>query len=181
MPLPEPGALITFAVHGPEWVRLKSFSVGPAAFAGTRSLDLGAQDRLTYLLDAKTAGQLAIESKGDASCSLNVTLSDDKGTLSERQLPASAQMIPLVAARTGSLRLDVEEQRCAHDVLSRLVLSFPAAATVKKISAEPPKHVVFWVMDSLRADHVRAINPKTRPASPLCAFTESGGGAWGGK
>ena len=31
---------------------------------------------------------------------------------------------------------------------------------------EPPKHVVFIIMDSLRADRVRAFNPKARPETP---------------
>ncbi|HET7504645.1 MAG TPA: sulfatase, partial [Kofleriaceae bacterium] len=62
-------------------------------------------------------------------------------------------------------RLDLEGAGCPVTALTAASLVVPGDAPAAR-RGEPPRYVVFIIMDALRADRVRAFNPKARPEAP---------------
>src|SRR5439155_5908962 len=62
-------------------------------------------------------------------------------------------------------RIDLEATGCPEAQLANAALVVPGdVAKIKR--GEPTKFVVFVIMDALRADKVRAFNPKAKPETP---------------
>ncbi len=62
-------------------------------------------------------------------------------------------------------RVDLEPSGCAVAKLAKAAIVVPGPEPAVK-RAEPPKNIVFVILDSLRADRVRVFNPKARPEVP---------------
>jgi choline-sulfatase len=101
----------------------------------------------------------------DGSCQLKVLATAEDGATAEGTLTGTGSAVDLAPLAGKAVRLDLEGTGCAQSALSNASLVVPGAAPEVK-RGEPPKFVVFIIMDSLRADRVRAFNAKARPETP---------------
>jgi arylsulfatase A-like enzyme len=139
---------------------------GAATFwdAGSKSLVLPKDGGMTWFAaipdKAKLTGDVS-----DGACTVNVIATADDGSTAEGKLVGTGSAIDLASLGGKAARLDLVAAGCpeVHLANAALVLSGDTP-TVKR--GDPPKYVVFIVMDSLRADRIRAFNPKARPETP---------------
>jgi len=109
---------------------------------------------------AKLTGDLS-----DGACTINVLAQGEDGQTVEGKLTGTGSAVDLAALSGKAARLDLESTGCDKAMLANANLVVPGVAPAPK-KGEPPKYIVFIVMDSLRADRVRPFNPKARPETP---------------
>lgn len=132
--------------------------------AGSKSLVIPKDGAMSWFVavpdKAKLTGDLS-----DGACTIHVTATADDGATAEGKLVGTGSAVDLAALGGKAARLDLSTEGCPESHLSNAALVLPGdAAQVKR--GDPPKYVVFIVMDSLRADRIRAFNPKARPETP---------------
>lgn len=109
---------------------------------------------------AKLTGDLS-----DGACQIRVLATADDGATTEGKLVGVGSAVDLGSMGGKAARLDLEATGCAQASLSNAALVVPGEAPVVK-KGDAPKYVLFIIMDSLRADRVKAFNPKARPDAP---------------
>ena len=112
---------------------------------------------------AKLTGDLS-----DGACTVNVVATAEDGRVVEGKLTGTGSAVDLSGVGGKAARIDLEGAGCPETRLANAALVEPGdAAHVKRgPDVKAPKYVVFIIMDSLRADRVRAFNPKARPETP---------------
>jgi len=132
--------------------------------AGSKSLLLPKQQSMSWFVSipdkSKLTGDLS-----DGACTVNVVATADDGQVVEGKLGGTGSAVDLAALAGKSARLDLEGAGCPETRLSNAALVLGGEVGKPK-RGEPPKYVVFIIMDSLRADRVRAFNTKARPETP---------------
>ena len=152
-----------------EWVQVGG--TAPADGTATRFYDAGAKalslpdgGGLTYYLQipdgAKLTGDLA-----DGACTVTVKATAADGAGADGTLTGIGSAVDLAPVAGKAVRLDLTAGGCAEAKLGGAALVVAGDAP-KPARGEPPKYVVLWVMDSLRADRVRVWNPGARPEVP---------------
>jgi arylsulfatase A-like enzyme len=105
----------------------------------------------------------------DGSCTVAVRATAADGATAEGKLVGTGSAVELGALAGKAVRLDLAVDPgaagCPTAALTGAALAVSGAAPAARRAA-PPRHVVFLIMDSLRADRVRSFNPKARPESP---------------
>lgn len=101
----------------------------------------------------------------DGSCTMNVLATAEDGATADGKLAGLGSAVDLGALAGKAVRLDLEATGCAKAELANAALVVPGTAPAVK-RGEPPKNIVFIIMDSLRADHVRPFNAKARAETP---------------
>jgi arylsulfatase A-like enzyme len=101
----------------------------------------------------------------DGSCTVAVLATSEDGATIEGKLTGLGSAVELGTMSGKAVRLDLEAQGCEKAALTNAALVIPGEAPAPK-RGEAPKYVLFVIMDSLRADRVRAFNAKARPESP---------------
>ncbi|HVK85108.1 MAG TPA: sulfatase-like hydrolase/transferase [Kofleriaceae bacterium] len=109
---------------------------------------------------AKLAGDLS-----DGSCTVGVLATAEDGSTAEGKLTGTGSAVDLGSLAGKAVRLDLDGQGCATSELANAALVIPGTVPAIK-RGEPPKNIVFIIMDSLRADRVRPWNAKARPETP---------------
>ena len=139
---------------------------GAAKFydAGSRSLSIPQGGGMTWFAavppDTKLEADVA-----DAKCSVDVTATGDNGQVVSGKLAGAGASVDLAPLANHAARIDLDNSACPEARLANAALAAKGdAPTVKR--GDAPKYVLFIVMDSLRADRIRAINPKARPETP---------------
>jgi len=129
-----------------------------------RALVLPDGGRMTWFVavpdKARLTGDLA-----DAACKVAVRATAEDGTTAEGALTGTGSAVELAAVAGKAVRLELAGAGCPVAALTGAALAVPGSAPAVA-RGEPPRHVVFIVMDSLRADRVRTFNPKARPETP---------------
>jgi arylsulfatase A-like enzyme len=139
---------------------------GATAFydAGKKALILPRDGQMSWYVavpaKAKLTGDLS-----DGNCAVSVLATADDGATAEGKLTGTGSAVDLAALAGKAVRLDLEGTGCAATALANATLAIPGEAPVAK-HGDAPKFVVFVIMDSLRADHVRSFHPKARPETP---------------
>ncbi|MEO8553250.1 MAG: sulfatase-like hydrolase/transferase, partial [Kofleriaceae bacterium] len=132
--------------------------------AGSKSLLLPKQAGMSWFVavpdKAKLTGDLS-----DGACTVNVVATTDDGRVVEGKLTGTGSAFDLAALAGKAARIDLEGAGCPETSLANVALVVPGEVAKPK-RGEPPKFVVFIIMDSLRADRVKAFNPKARPETP---------------
>jgi arylsulfatase A-like enzyme len=139
---------------------------GAAKFfeAGSKSLVIPKDGGMTWFVAVPEQGKLTAD-LADGACTISVVATGEDGATLEGKLTGLGSALDLGGLAGKAARLDLEAQGCAAAQLSKAELVVPgAASTVKR--GDPPKHVVFVIMDSLRADRVRVFNSKARAEAP---------------
>jgi arylsulfatase A-like enzyme len=101
----------------------------------------------------------------DGNCTVDVSAVGDDGTTASGALVGMGSGVDLGALAGKAARVSLVAKGCPQALLAKASLVVPGAApTVAR--GDAPKHIVFFVMDSLRADRVKLFNPKARPEVP---------------
>ena len=101
----------------------------------------------------------------DKACSIAVTATSEDGQVITGKLAGAGAALDLAPLANKAARLDLDNATCPTARLTSAQLAQKGDGPVVK-RGDPPKYVLFVVMDSLRADRIRAINPKARPETP---------------
>ncbi|MBV8758588.1 MAG: sulfatase [Deltaproteobacteria bacterium] len=132
--------------------------------AGSRSLVIPKDGSMSWFVavpeKAKLAGDLT-----DGACTVHVTATSDDGGTADGKLVGTGSAVDLAPVAGKAARIDLTTEGCADAHLTSASLVLPGELPQVK-RGDPPKYVVFIVMDSLRADRIRAFNPKARPETP---------------
>jgi arylsulfatase A-like enzyme len=132
--------------------------------AGSKSLALPKDGGMSWYVavpeKAKLTGDLS-----DGACTVNVLATAEDGATLEGKLTGIGSAVDLGALAGKAARLDLDAAGCAEAQLAKAAIVVPGTAPAVK-RADPPKHIVFIIMDSLRADRVKVFNPKARADVP---------------
>ncbi len=101
----------------------------------------------------------------DGNCTLDVHVTGEDGNSVDGKLNGIGSAIELGALAGKAARIDLTTTGCAEAQLTKADIVVPGSAPEIK-RGEPPKHIVFVIMDSLRADRIKIFNPKARPDVP---------------
>ena len=102
-----------------------------------------------------------------ADCKVSVRATGEGGAPVEGALAGRGSAVDLSALAGKPARLELGVTGCKVAKLSNAALVVPGAAAEVKRGA-PPKNVVLWVMDSLRADRIKTIvGELARPEVPV--------------
>ena len=139
-----------------EWLYVGPASDAPPAplASWTPSVTLAKHAGLAYYIYVPKGAALDTAVAGEG-CTLETSVSTHDGATD------------LAAAAGQVARVELALRGCASGELTAAALTVPGAAPA--LPAErgaPPKHVVLWIMDALRADKVRPFNPDARAEVP---------------
>jgi len=101
----------------------------------------------------------------DGACSVDVQALGEDGQAVKGKLAGLGSAVDLGALAGKAARLTLTAHGCAKAQLGSAALVVPGDVAKPQRGAAP-KYVVMLVMDSLRADHIKAINPEARPETP---------------
>lgn len=102
-----------------------------------------------------------------AGCKVVVHAAPDSGTPVEGTLSGRGSAVDLAGLAGKVVRLDLTAEGCPAAHLAGAALVVPGPAPTYSLDGKKrPTHIVFWIMDALRADRVRAIFPDARPETP---------------
>ena len=139
---------------------------GGAAFydSSQRALVLPEGGQMSWFVAVPDKARL-IGDLADGACAVSVKATAEDGQAAEGKLTGLGSAVDLSALAGKAVRLDLAAAGCPVAALSAAALAVPGEAHAAK-RGEPPRDVVFIVMDSLRADRVRTFNPRARPETP---------------
>jgi arylsulfatase A-like enzyme len=132
--------------------------------AGTRSLVIPKSGGMTWFVAIPPDTRLEAD-VGDASCTIAVTATSEDGQVVSGKLAGATASVDLSPLANKAARLDLDNATCPNARLASAQLAAKGDPPVVK-RGDAPKYVLFIVMDALRADRIRAINPKARPETP---------------
>ncbi|MEZ4361151.1 MAG: sulfatase [Kofleriaceae bacterium] len=151
-----------------EWIAVGAAAPtdGLAAFhdAAKQALLLPEHGSMTWYVTLPEKGLLTGD-LADGTCQVGVKALADDGTTAEGALRGLGSAVDLAALGGKAARVELTGRGCPVAALASPALVVPgAAAEVTRGAA--PKYIVMIIMDSLRADRVRAFNPEARPEAP---------------
>ncbi|MBX3158388.1 MAG: sulfatase [Deltaproteobacteria bacterium] len=152
-----------------EWIQIGGEAAPEAApihdaKADALALPKGVQMAWYALVPEK--GRLAGDVGGDAACAVSATATADDGTTVKGALAGTGEVVDLAKLGGRPARIELEATGCAAATLAKAALVVPGEAPPAPTRGEPPQHVVFIIMDSLRYDRVHGFNPKARTETP---------------
>jgi len=134
--------------------------------AGKKSLQLALGDGLAWYVTVPEKG-LVTADLDQPGCTVDVQVTPNDGGAITGKLSGKGSAVDLGKLAGKPARLELVLGGCPTAHLGGAALVVPGAAPVWK-RGPAPKHVVLWVMDSLRADRVRTIiGESARPEVPV--------------
>ncbi|MFZ4735313.1 MAG: sulfatase [Bradymonadia bacterium] len=129
---------------------------------------LRADEGLAWYVQVPAQGRL-VGDVGGTGCAITVDAAPGEGAAVSGRLQGDGSAVDLSALSGQIVRLSLAVEGCAEAQLARSGLAVPGAAPVVTPVAERkrPKNIVFWIMDSLRADRVKPFWPAARPDVPV--------------
>lgn len=151
-----------------EWLQLGGAAPpiddAPAAADASGALLLPRGGGLAYYVHVPARGRLVADVAGDG-CEVAVRARDHHGTEVTGRLRGVGAALDLGALAGRVVRLDLTGDGCDLARLPRAALAIPGPAPTVARPARP-RHVVLWVMDTLRADRVKLFAPSARAEIP---------------
>ncbi len=132
---------------------------------GDKALTIPKDGAMSWFVEAPEKGRLVANIKG-AGCKVSVSALGDDGTSTEGALTGEGGAVDLAAVGGRAIRLDLAASGCDRAAVTDAALVVPGAAPVAPKRGAAPKHVLFVIMDSLRADKIKIFDPKARPETP---------------
>jgi arylsulfatase A-like enzyme len=113
--------------------------------------------------DGRVTGDL-----DEIGCEVEVEAVADGGEAVRGALVGRGSAVKLGELGGQVVRLSLSASGCATAALTNAALAVPGPApSFERGEAPPPRYVMLWIMDSLRADRLRPINPDARPKTPV--------------
>lgn len=139
----------------------------PAIFdAGKKSLQLADGEGIAWYVTVPEKGLVAAD-LDQPGCTVQVQATPNQGGAITGKLAGKGSAVDLAKLAGQPARLELVLGGCPRAHLASAALVVPGAPPVFK-RGPAPKHVVLWVMDSLRADRVRTIiGESARPEVPV--------------
>lgn len=152
-----------------EWIQVGGAAPkdGAARFYDTTSKELVLPDgggMAWYVMvpeRGRVTGDLA-----DGACEVTVRATGEDGGGTDGKLTGLGSAVDLSSLAGKAVRLELTASGCPEARVARAALVVPGEEP-KAQRGEPPKYVVLFVMDSLRADRVKPWNPDARPEAPV--------------
>jgi len=139
----------------------------PAFFdPGKKSLVMADKEGMAWYVTVPDKG-LVTADLADAACKVQVVATPQGGAAVQGTLAGRGSAVDLAKLAGKPARLELTATGCPRAQLASAALVVPGAAPAAK-RGTPPKYVVLWVMDSLRADRVKTIvGESARPDVPV--------------
>ncbi|MEZ4400620.1 MAG: sulfatase [Kofleriaceae bacterium] len=151
-----------------EWIQIGGTAPadGATRFYDTAAKGLALPDGggLAYYLQVPD-GALLTGDLADGACAVGVKATAADGTGADGTLRGVGSAVDLTAVAGKAVRLELVASGCPQATLTNAALVEPGAEPTVARGA-PPKYVVMFVMDSLRADRVKVFTPGARPEVP---------------
>ena len=151
-----------------EWLQIAGQSAGddvPVLLGKDgKSLALPGNGGASYYVMVPDKG-LVTGDLDDARCKVAIKATADGGKQVTGELVGKGSAVELGALAGQPVRLDLTATGCETARLGNAALVVPGKEPAFE-RGPAPKHVVLWIMDSLRADRVKPFNPKARPDTP---------------
>jgi len=166
---------LLFFVGGGAGLDVASIQVGGAAAADDAAATFWHADTKRLVLPAGGAMSwyvlvpdkaLVTADLPDGGCSVKVTATAEDGAVVDGTLTGLGSAVDLASLAGKAARLQLTADGCPSAELAGAALVVPGAAAAPPPRGEPPKYVVLFIMDSLRADHVKPFEPEARPEVP---------------
>ncbi len=152
-----------------DWIQVG----GTAAPSGSPAL----YDPATKALVVEDSGGVAfyvmVPDKGrlvgdvtDAGCKVAISAEPQRGAAQSGVLAGTGDAVDLAGLSGQVVRLELRAQGCERAGLANAALVVPGEAPALASRGDKPKYVVFWIMDSLRADRIRTFVAGARPEVP---------------
>lgn len=132
------------------------------ATARTLSVDDGAA--VAWYVHLPLEAHLVAAVPGD--CRVEVSARSDDGTRAGGLLGGGTGHVDLSIVGDRAVRLELLARDCPRATLGDPVITVPGAPLAEAPAGPPPKYIVVWVMDALRADRVRPFTPGARAEVP---------------
>jgi len=160
--------------EGPAWAWIRLGAAGDkvedpraaATFdAAGKSLSLAQNASLSWYVTIPDGAHLVADVK-EPDCRVEVTATTGDATFAGGRLGGGTNRVELskVSNRVVVMTLTARECARATVVQPRVTLHGPDPVALPK--AAPPKYVVLWVMDALRADRIPTFTPGARAQTP---------------
>ncbi|HEU0036780.1 MAG TPA: sulfatase-like hydrolase/transferase [Kofleriaceae bacterium] len=137
---------------------------GPLYDTAQKALPIAKDAQLSWFVSVPDKARLTGD-LSDGACTLGVLVTAEDGKTIEGKLNGIGSAVDLAAVAGKAVRIDLDNATCPTAMLSNAALVQPGDTPQVK-RADPPKYVLFIIMDSLRADKIKAFNPKARPETP---------------
>jgi arylsulfatase A-like enzyme len=102
----------------------------------------------------------------DPGCAAAVRAVGEDGTVADGKLVGLGSAVELGPLAGKAARLELVADGCPTVELANAALVVPGPAPAAPARGEPPRYVVLFIMDSLRADRVKPFFPDARPDAP---------------
>ncbi len=151
-------------------VAIESIAIGPnAGLSGEPAksppgskaapgLALARGDGLAYYVEIPKDANLAGAVR-EPECEIAVAVSTHQGERVTGTLGKSKNAVDLSGLAGQVARVELTAGGCARVHLDKAALTVPGTEPNAAPRGKPPKYLVLWVMDTLRADYVRPFNP----------------------
>ncbi|MBP6628088.1 MAG: sulfatase [Kofleriaceae bacterium] len=103
---------------------------------------------------------------GGAGCALEVRATTSDGSFAGGLLSADVGRVDLSTVGERAVALSLVARDCGELTLDAAGVELAGPAPAPPALAPPPRYVVLWVMDALRADRVRTFTPGARAETP---------------
>jgi arylsulfatase A-like enzyme len=128
----------------------------------TLALDDGAA--VAWYVHLPLEAHLVATLPGD--CRVEVSARSDDGTRAAGLLGGDTAHVDLSPVGDRAVRLELVARDCPEATLGDPWITIPGPPIPEHPAGPPPKYVVIWVMDALRADRVRPFTPGARAEVP---------------
>lgn len=150
-----------------EWIQLggEPKDDAPKLFdPAERALVFAKNEGLSYYVQVPKDSRLIGDVIGDAACEIFVTVEASDGAKVEGKLKGKGA-VDLTSLSGKIARMNLTGQGCEESKLKEAALTTKGPAP-KIDTSKKPKNVIFWVMDSMRADRLKPNFPNARPEVP---------------
>jgi arylsulfatase A-like enzyme len=151
-----------------EWIQVGGAAPGDGATQfydqGSKSLVIPDGGAMSWYAFVPEKG-LVTADLSDGACSVDVQAIGEDGQAAKGTLTGLGSAVDLGSLAGKAVRLTLTAHGCPKAQLANAALVVPGEAPKAERGAAP-KYVVLLVMDSLRADRIKAITPDARPETP---------------
>jgi arylsulfatase A-like enzyme len=127
------------------------------------ALDRGAG--LAWYLQLPAAPAL-VATVADPNCTVDVRATTEDGGSAAGELGGGRTRVELSAVGGRAVRLELAARGCARAELADPAITIAGSPPAAPPAGPPPRYVVLWIFDALRADKVRPFTPGARAEVP---------------